>query len=84
MLVREYLTIFPDYAKQENCLSPVVVPLSATEQADKKSFSPGRLLTPHPQLADKESSRPGCLYPPGLEAEEGSLSWTSEPATGLI
>ena len=37
-----------------------------------------------PQSADKESPRPGNIYPPGLGAEEGILSWTSEPSTGLI
>ena len=74
ILVWEYLTIFPDHDRQVKGQSPVVCQLPDTEQADKKLFSPGRLLTPHPQLADKESFRPVYLYPPGLEAEEGSLS----------
>ena len=85
-VVQEYLTIFPDYAKQENHLSPVVIPLPSPRTsrqtvaasppnpgagADKESFSPGHLLTPRPKLADKESSRPGCLYPSCLGAEAG-------------
>ena len=57
-------------------------PLLATKQTDKELSGPGCLLTPHPQVADKESPRAGNLHL--LGTEEVSLSWTCEPSTGLI
>ena len=59
-------------------------PLHSTKQKDEMSSSSGHLLTPRPQAADKEPPLPGYLYLPGLGAERGSLSWTSEPNTRLI
>ena len=43
--------------------SPDICPLPAIEQADKKSLSHGRLLTPCLRLADNESSRRSHLVP---------------------
>ena len=51
---------------------------------DKKPCSHGRFLSPLPQVPDNKESWRGHLYSPNLGAEEGILSWTSEPATGLI
>ena len=48
-----------------------------------KSLSPAP-PPPATKQADKESSRPGDLYSPGLGEEDGSLSWTSESSTRLI
>ena len=42
------------------------------------------VFSPRPQVADNKASRRGLLYSLDLGTEEGSLNWTSEPATGLM